>query len=49
LTIEQRQKSENFRKKASESAHPMICLLFVSDDVISEKQTTKHYKQLVEC
>jgi len=34
------------RKKVPESAHPMICLLFASDDVISGKQTTK---QPVEC
>jgi len=31
------------------SAHPMICLLFKTDDVIPGKQATKHYKQLVEC
>jgi len=31
------------------SAHPMICLLFETDDVIPGKQGTKHYKQLVEC
>jgi len=30
----------------SESAHPMICLLFASDDVIPGKQTTK---EPVEC
>jgi len=39
-------KYENRGEKASESAHPMICLLFASDDIIPEKQTTK---QPVEC
>jgi len=36
-------------EKTSESVHPMICLLFESDKVIPGKQTTKHYKKLVEC
>jgi len=41
LNTEKHKKIRKFEEKARESAHPMICLLLPTDDVISEKQTTK--------
>jgi len=44
LNIEEHQKIRKFRKMASETTHPIICLLFASDDVIPGKQTVQTAK-----